>query len=125
MADQETNEVEQENEDVAQSAVFGSVGQADEAAMMDTLTAARKGGLTDQVPDESHILCQRPDSYELVDIFPDGSWEYQDVLEDGSMRTMSGLNAALLAMYLHSEENKLLFEKIAHEGTEGEGKTPE
>ncbi len=48
----------------------------------------------------------------LVDVFPDGSWEYQDVDEDGKAVTMSGSNAAMLALYL-SPEHKAAFAEQA------------
>lgn len=91
--------------------IFQSPEDAAAAAVMDTVAAATKAGLTQQVVDEGHVLCQRPESMELVDVYPDGSWEYQNALENGEMQTMSGINAALLAMYLASDENKALFEK--------------
>lgn len=90
-------------------AIFDSVEDANIASVMDTTSAATKEGFTDQIVDEGHILCAKPDTAELVDIFPDGSWEYQNINVDGLMEEMSGQNAALLAMYLVSEENKKLF----------------
>ena len=89
--------------------IFGSLEESLAASFANTLAAATKGGLTDQVPDADHMLCGKPDSMELVDVFPDGSWEYQDAKDDGDMVTMSGKDAALLAMYLYSPENKALF----------------
>jgi hypothetical protein len=91
--------------------LYQSAEDLNSEAVMETVLAATKAGLIQQVVDEGHVFCARPDSMELVDVFPDGSWEYQNALEDGDMVTMSGANAMLLAMYLSSDENKALFEK--------------
>lgn len=91
--------------------VFNSIEDANAAALMDTVDAATKAGLTNQVVDEGHVLCQKPDSLELVDVFPDGSWEYQNAGEDGEMETMSGSNAVMLALYMHGD-NKAEFAKL-------------
>jgi len=90
--------------------LYKSVEAANNGAVMNTIKAATKAGLTKQVVDDGHILCSKPDTMELVNIFPDGSWEYQNVKTDGKMQTMSGANASLLALYLHSDENKAIFE---------------
>lgn len=81
-------------------AVFDSVEDANAAAVMDTVSAATKEGFTNQLVDEGHVLCAKPETMELVDVFPDGSWEYQNVDEDGKAIEMSGINAAILALYL-------------------------
>lgn len=94
-------------------AIFNSVEDANAAALMDTTDAATKAGFTDQMVDEGHVFCAKPESMELVDVFPDGSWEYQNVDEDGKAITMSGTNAAILALYLVSDENKKLFAEEA------------
>jgi len=79
---------------------------------METIAAATKAGFTDQMTDDNgHVLCQKPDTMELVDIFPNGGWEYQNARENEPMQEMSGANAALLALYLASDENKKLFEE--------------
>lgn len=93
--------------------IYTSEEDANADSVMDTISAASKAGFTDQVNDEGHVLCQKPDTMELVDIFPDGSWEYQNVGEDGKMQEMSGTNAMMLAMYLASDENKKMFEEYA------------
>lgn len=82
--------------------VFDSVDDANIAAVMATSDAATKAGFTQQEVDEGHILCAKDGTMELVDIFPDGSWEYQNVTEDGAVETMSGASASLLALYLAS-----------------------
>lgn len=105
--------------------VYQSVEDADADSVMDTVTAATNAGFTLQVVDEGHVLCQKPDTMELVDVFPDGSWEYQDVKEDGTMREMSGPNALLLSLYLASDENKDKFEEHAHMGGSEEATTSE
>jgi hypothetical protein len=92
-------------------AVFGSVDEANAAAVMDTVNAATKAGLTSQLVDDGHVLCAKPDSMELVDVFPDGSWEYQDVNDDGTMETMSGPSAVMLALYLSGDNKKLFAEQ--------------
>jgi hypothetical protein len=76
----------------------------------DTIRAATNNGLTKVVPDDDgHTLCGN-DEGEIVDVFPDGSWEYMGIREDKTMRTMSGPSAVLLAGYLQSEENKQAME---------------
>lgn len=91
--------------------VFKSVEDANAAAMMDTTAAATKAGLTEQLVDDGHIICQKPGTMELVDVFPDGTWEYQNVNEDGEAESMSGNSAALLALYLASSANKEKFQE--------------
>lgn len=93
--------------------IFNSPEDANAAAVMDSVAAAFNAGLTNKVTDEGHVLCARPDSMELVDIFPDGSWEYQNVSEEGKTESMSGTTAALLSLYLNG--NKELFEKSQDE----------
>lgn len=92
--------------------VFNSVEEANAAAVMDTVSAATKAGLTSQLVDEGHILCAKPDTMELVDIFPDGSWEYQNVLDSGKAESMTGPSAVMLSLYLNGN-NKKLFEEEA------------
>lgn len=94
--------------------LFASVEDADSSAVMDTISAARKAGFTQQVNDDGHVLCAVPDTARLIDVFPDGSWEYQDVLEDGEMETMSGDSALMLALYLHGD-NAAIFHKVESE----------
>lgn len=88
--------------------VFDDIEAATTAGTMNTIDAATKGGFTEQTVDDGHVLCAKPDTSELVDIFPDGSWEYQAIKEDGEMDTMSGQTATLLALYLHGD-NKAIF----------------
>lgn len=95
-------------------AVFTSVEDANLAAVMDTISAATKEGFTEQMVDEGHVLCAKPETFELVDVFPDGSWEYQNIDDDGKAEIMSGTNAALLALYL-SPEHKAAFTEEAGE----------
>jgi hypothetical protein len=90
-------------------AVFNSVEDATMAAIMDTVSVATKAGLTSQVVDDGHTLCAKPDTMELVDVFPDGSWEYQNVPANGKVESMSGTSAVMLSLYLHGD-NKKLFE---------------
>lgn len=95
-------------------AAFESVEDANMAAVMDTVSAATKAGFSNQAVDEGHVLCQKPDTWELVDVYPDGSWEYQDIDDEGKVEEMSGTNAALLALYL-SPEHKAAFSEEAGE----------
>jgi len=90
--------------------VSNSIEEARAADQADTVKVATDAGFTEQVEDEGHVLCQKPDTMELVDVYPDGSWEYQNARDDGSMQEMSGSYSNLLAMYLASDENKQLFE---------------
>jgi hypothetical protein len=77
----------------------------------DTIRAATTNGLTNVVEDDDgHTLCGN-DEGEIVDVAPDGSWEYMGIREDKTMRTMAGPSAALLAGYLQSEENKVAMEE--------------
>jgi hypothetical protein len=79
-------------------------------AVMNSVEAATKAGFTTQVEDDGHVLCGKPDTNELVDIFPNGSWEWQNANEETmKMEEMSGTCAALLQMFLHSDENKKIF----------------
>ena len=94
--------------------LFASAEDAYAAAVMDTISAARKAGFTHQVNDDGHVLCAMPDTARLIDVFPDGSWEYQDVLDDGEMDTMSGDSALMLALYLHGD-NAAMFKKLENE----------
>lgn len=78
----------------------------------DTIRAATLNGLTKVVPDDDgHTLCGNEETGEIVDVFPDGSWEYMGIREDKTMRTMAGPSAILLAGYLQSEENKVAMEE--------------
>lgn len=89
--------------------IFEDVESATSAEILNTIDAATKGGFTEHVnDDDGHTLCSKPDTSELVDIFPDGSWEYQAIKEDGEMDAMSGQTATLLALYLHGD-NKAIF----------------
>lgn len=102
---------------------YPSVEDLNTARMMNSIAAAKHYGLTSSVAVDGHVYMSRPDSMELVDIFPDGSWEYQDVKEDKTMRTMSGPNASMLSMYLQSDENKAIMEEnqaelMAEEGSD-------
>ena len=101
------------SEDLSGTKIYMSDEDADAAALMDTVAAATKAGFVNQSNDEGHVLCMKPDSMELVDVFPDGSWEYQDVDDKGSIVEMSGASAVMLAYYLSSDENKKMFEKHA------------
>ena len=83
--------------------MFNSIEDANAASVMNTLSAANKAGFTEQVNDEGHVLCSVPGTTRLIDIHPDGSWEYQEVKDDGEMETMEGDSAAVLAVYLHGE----------------------
>jgi hypothetical protein len=88
-----------------------SAEELNDSRVMDTLSAATKAGFTQQVNDEDgHVLCAVPDTMKLVDIFPNGSWEFQDVDEDGEMKTMSGDSAVMLALYLHGDNAKIFEE---------------
>jgi hypothetical protein len=95
--------------------IYNSVEDANADALVDSVAAATKAGFTLQATDNGHVLCQKPDSYELVDVFPDGSWEYQNIGDDGKAIEMSGPSAVLLALYLHSDENKAMFKKYESE----------
>jgi diaminopimelate epimerase len=90
--------------------IFRSHEDAIASAMQDTLRAAIKAGFTEHADDEGHVLCLVPDTNRLVDVFPDGSWEFQDVNDDGSMETMSGNSAVMLALYLHGDNAKIFKE---------------
>jgi hypothetical protein len=90
--------------------IFSSIEDAKASAMHDTFGAAIKAGFTNYTNDEGHVLCAVPETNRLVDIFPDGSWEFQDVNEDGSMETMSGTSAVMLALYLHGDNAKIFKE---------------
>jgi hypothetical protein len=90
--------------------IFRSHEDAKASAMQDTLRAAIKAGFTEHTDDERHVLCLFPDTNRLVDVFPDGSWEFQDVNNDGSMETMSGPSAVMLALYLHGDNAKIFKE---------------
>lgn len=92
-------------------AVFDSAEDANAAAVMDTVSVAKKNGLTEQMVDDGHVFCAKPETMVLVDVFPDGSWEYQDVDEDGKSITMSGTNAALLVLYLSPEHQAAFAEQ--------------
>lgn len=107
---------EKKDADESTAKVFRSEADATAALQADSIEAAKMFGLTDvsNQPD-GHVYCQKPDSMELVDIYPNGSWEYQDVLPNGDMRTMSGPGAAMLGYYLKSDENKKLFEDAAEQ----------
>jgi hypothetical protein len=87
--------------------IFSSIEDAKASAMQDTLGAAIKAGFTEHTDDEGHVLCLVPETNRLVDIFPDGSWEFQDVNDDGTMETMSGDSAVMLALYLHGDNAKI------------------
>ena len=82
-----------------------------------TIQAATNAGLTLQAEDEGHVLCGSTHSNELVDVYPNGSWEWQNIDEDGKAITMTGTNAALLQMFLASDENKAMF--FAHQDGDG------
>lgn len=90
----------------------------------DTIRAATLNGLTKVVPDDDgHTLCGNEETGEIVDVFPDGSWEYMGIRDDKTVREMAGPSAIMLAGYLQSEENKLMME--AHYAETDEDDQPE
>ena len=94
-------------------AVFESVDDANSAALMNTVSVATKAGFTDQLVDEGHVLCAKPDSLELIDVFPDGSWEYQNIDDDGKAETMSNTSAVMLTLYLSPQHRAAFAEGSA------------
>jgi hypothetical protein len=71
--------------------------------------AAQAGYDTQQDEDNSHILCGRHGTGDLVDVYPDGSWMHQ--IEGEQM--MTGDSALMLRFYLGSNEK--LFNEIFKE----------
>ena len=81
--------------------IFNSSEDAYLSDVMDSVHAATKAGFTKQAVDSVHVFCQKPDTIELVDIFPDGSWSYQNPTNKKT-ESMTGDSAAILAIYLHT-----------------------
>lgn len=93
--------------------LYTSEEDANAAAVMETVGAAFNAGFTEKIVDEGHVFCSKPKTMELVDVFPDGSWEYQNVNKEGKVEEMSGTTAALLALYLG--DHKKMFQESKDE----------
>jgi hypothetical protein len=64
----------------------------------ETIETAKAYGFDTLQADGDTILCGKPGTATLVQVFPNGSWEYRDVSEDEIRETDS--SAATLGVWL-------------------------
>jgi hypothetical protein len=84
--------------------LYHSVEEYNEDMQYNTIHAARHNGFDmTQDGDNGHVLCGKHATAELVDVFPDGSWEYQN-REDDEVDRMTGVSSVMLHYFLNNKE---------------------
>jgi len=79
--------------------LFASVEAANKAILDQTVNMAVRKGFSTVQAEGTGFLCGRPGTGQLVEVYPDGTWEYRDASED-EIKTESGRNAQTLGWFL-------------------------
>jgi hypothetical protein len=82
--------------------LFHSTEELNHHRVENTIHVARMNGFdTIQKEEDGHTLCGKHGTEELVDVYPDGSWEFEHSYDEreGGASAPSGTSATFLGIY--------------------------
>lgn len=80
--------------------LFLSSEEREAYGQRETVTVAWRNGFdTETKNDDGSVVCGKHSTAEVVEVYPNGNWEYRNTEDDDNVVKATGLTAALLGMF--------------------------